>query len=119
MSGQLVGSSAPASLVYQQQGDVYLRRLPDDFAIPAGATVDPTGVVAPGSSSGTAHGIAGGGAVVYRAADGKVFVVVTDAGARLIHGKHLPQDVAPGIYDASDRVQEFDYETEEAKSVID
>lgn len=102
----------------QQQGDVLLKKIEQ---LPNGAVcLKPKGgrwVLAEGEATGHAHAIEQIDDCTVHEKDGVLYIAATNA-VKLQHEEHHAQTIEPGIYEIG-IVQEYDYLTEMARSVVD
>jgi len=96
-----------------QQGDVCI----EIAALPKGAKKTDGNVVRDGETTGHAHRLVGDAEIFMH--DGTMYFVVGGDGASLTHEEHKTQVFAKGTYKILPGVFEYDYDTEEAKRVID
>lgn len=101
-----------------QQGDVLFAEVD---GVPAGArAVAARGtsyVLVEGETTGHAHTVEAAPEVELFEADG-VLYLRTKTGATVEHQEHHPITLAPGAYEVG-RVQEYDYDAEERRAVMD
>ena len=97
-----------------QQGDVCVERV---SSLPNGAVKLDSNIVREGEKTGHMHRLVGDGQIFIH--DGVKYFVVGDDGATLMHDEHQVHTYAPGIHKVLPGVFEYDYETEEAKRVVD
>lgn len=101
----------------KQQGDVTI----EHAKIPPNAKRRYGGVLAEGESTGHAHRLNIPGGVVaelFEEEKGDLYLRVVGGNVELVHEEHKPITIEPGEYVVG-RVLEYDYDTEEARTVMD
>lgn len=113
-------------MYYYQQGDVLLKKVKE---LPNGCEKLDTRVLQLGEVTGHKHQFLQDNVEVYIAPEFKgqemtitpdegKFIVVLDSPSALTHEEHRPVIVEPGVYQV-DIVREFDYDSMEARRVVD
>lgn len=97
-----------------QQGDVCIETI---AALPVGAVKLGNNIVRTGETTGHAHRLVGDGEVFEH--KGVKYLAVGTDGAELLHEEHRIHTYKQGVYRVLPGVFEHDYDTEEAKRVID